>query len=62
MTRILQDARDFAGADWEAMRASSRAKLLDRSHLPQRFTGWRWRQLPETAQMELAKTVIRGKR
>ena len=55
---LLRDALDFAGADWENQRPASRARLLERAHLPPRFTGWKWRQLPETAQVALAKPLM----
>ena len=63
MTRRFQDARDFAGADWQNQRIEGRARLLKRAGADLRMVRWRWTQLPPSVQMELTKPLMgKGKR
>lgn len=58
----FQEARDFAGADWENLTQESRSRLLQRSNLSKYYSGIRWGMLPPTVKKDLAMTLLEQKR
>lgn len=58
MSRLFQEARDFAGADWEKQSDRSRLALLRRSHLSPGWARLKWRSLPESVQKALVDPMI----
>lgn len=57
----FEEARDFAGADWENIRPESRIRLLERSNLSKYYAQVRWGQLPPTVKQDLALTLFEKK-
>lgn len=58
MNKAFQEARDFAGADWENLKTESRVRLLYRSNLSKHFAGLNWLKLPPTVKEKLAMTLL----
>lgn len=62
MNKLFQEARDFAGADWENMKPESRQRLLAGYQVPLVFHRFPWRQLPPTVQQKLAKSLLKKRK
>lgn len=56
--KLLSEARDFAGADWENMKPESRGAILSGYRLPNVYRSLTWWQLPPTVKKELAMTLL----
>lgn len=54
-----EDARAFAGADWEKLTERSRRTLLKGNGQREVFAGHRWRQLPPSVQEALIAPLMR---
>lgn len=59
LSRSFQQARDFAGADWESMKPESRKALLTGYNVPPVFSERNWWQLPPTVKQALALTLMK---
>lgn len=60
--QAFQEARDFAGGDWENLKPESRSRLLQRSNLSKYYSTVRWGQLPPTVKEALALTLMETKK
>lgn len=56
----LEDAREFAGADWQKMKLSSRAELLRRNGAKDLFASHSWWQLPPSVKTALIKPLLKN--
>lgn len=56
--RTFEEARDFAGAEWQDLKPESRKRLLRAHGLSTVFIYHQWRQLPPTVQKSLAQSVM----
>lgn len=54
-----EDARDFAGADWQSLSLKSRGELLRRNGKRDLFTHYSWRQLPPSVKNALIAPLMR---
>jgi putative SOS response-associated peptidase YedK len=59
MNHVYQDARDFAGADWENMKPESRGILLKVYRIDPVYKRLRWGLLPPTIKEAITKTVMK---
>lgn len=59
---VFEEARDFAGEDWEKMSGRGRLALLARARKDPEWSSMKWRHLPESVQMALVKPLIVDKR
>ncbi len=58
----FQEARDFAGADWENLKPSSRSQLLNGYRIPDRYSKLKWAQLPPTVKRDLTMPLLKKER
>lgn len=59
---IYEEARDFAGADWEKLSKGSRETLLMRNGRSPIFATMTWRQVPESVKNAVIKPLVTDKR
>lgn len=57
--KLFEDARDFAGADWQKLSMKSRRELLRRNGQREIFADHGWRQLPPTVQKALIEPLMK---
>jgi hypothetical protein len=57
-SKVFEEARDFAGADWERLKHDSRRRLLEANGLRVTWAGNSWGKLPESAKRILAESLI----
>jgi hypothetical protein len=58
--RRLEDAREFAGADWQHLSLKSRRELLKRNGKSEVFFDYSWWQLPPSVKAALIKPLMKG--
>lgn len=55
----LEDARAFAGADWQKLSLKSRRELLKRNHQFEGFDTHTWWQLPPSVKQALINPLLK---
>jgi hypothetical protein len=61
-SKVFEEARDFAGADWEKLSIVSRERLLSSHGITTAWKSERWRRLSPFVQTRLAESLIRDSR
>jgi hypothetical protein len=60
-TKLYEEARDFAGADWGKLSDESHGRLLEGNKVSSVWKGHKWSQLPETVKDALTKSLMKKK-
>lgn len=55
---IYEEARDFAGEDWEKMSIDGRKKMLVGYGCSPSLSSLKWRRLPESVRMSLIMPMV----